>query len=201
MSNTQIGGDMNKKLNDQTKKLRKQYARTFHNDGLIDFFIGWAVVSAGIFLQTSLIIFSFLGWMPILLILPIKQRFVIPRYGYVKFAKPTKIPRGILIAAGGVIIVGSLLLAILSGKPGFSTPIAIAVLVIALLFSIDQGYNRVTVYAVFVPLLFILGLGFDMLTPAIAITIGTVLMLLGIYLFLSFIKKYPLDPEDEDGLS
>ena len=192
---------MDKKLNDQTKKLRKQYARTFHNDGLIDFFIGWAVVSAGIFLQTSLIIFSFLGWMPILLILPLKQHFVIPRYGYVKFAKPTKIPRGILIGAGGVITVGSLLLAILSEKPGFSTPIAVALLVIALLFSIDQGYNRVTVYAVFVPLLFILGLGFDMLTPAIAITIGAVLMLLGIYLFLSFIKKYPLDPEDEDGLS
>jgi len=188
---------MNDKLSEQTKKLRKQYARTFHNDGLIDFFVGWALVSAGIFLETSLIIFSFLGWMPIVLILPLKQRFVIPRFGYVKFAKPTKIPRGILVGAGLLLVFGSLLLAFTSGTSGFSTPIAVVVLGVALLLSIELGFNRVTVYAIFIPLLFILGLGFDLLSPEMVILIGAVLMLLGIYLFVQFIKKYPLNSGEE----
>jgi hypothetical protein len=188
---------MNDPVSEHTKKLRKQYARTFHNDGLIDFFVGWALVSAGIFLRTDLIIFSFLGWMPIMLILPLKQRFVIPRYGYVKFSKPSKIPHGILIGAGAVLVVGALLLAFLSGIPGFSTPIAVAVMGLALLLSIYLGFNRVTVYAVFIPLLFIIGLGFNILTPELMILIGAILMLLGIYLFLSFIRKYPLEPGEE----
>lgn len=189
---------MKDQFSEETKKLKKQYARTFHNDGLIDFFIGWALVSAGIYLYTNLMIFSFLGWMPILLVLPLKQRFVIPRFGYVKFSKPTKIPRGILIAAGLVLVIGSLLLALLSGESGFSTPIAVAVLGIALLLSIEVGLNRVTVYAVFVPLFFILGLGYSLLTPAAVILTGLVLMLLGIYLFLKFIQKYPADDEEEE---
>lgn len=188
---------MNDPLSEQTKKLRKQYARTFHNDGLIDFFVGWALVSAGIFMQTSIVIFSFLGWMPILLIVPLKQRFVIPRYGYVKFSKSASIPRPILLGAGGVMVVGSLLYAFLSEETGFSSPIAIAVLGIGLLFSIDRGLSRVGVYGVFIPLLFIIGLGLKILSPALVIMIGIILMGMGLYLFLSFIKKYPLDPGEE----
>ena len=188
---------MSDPISEQTKKLRKQYARTFHNDGLIDFFIGWAMVSAGIFLWTGLIIFAFLGWMPIVLIMPLKQRFVIPRYGYVKFSKPFTIPHGILFGAGAILVIGSLLLTFLSGESGFSLPIAVAVVGIALLLAFNLGVNRVTVYMVFVPLLFILGLGFNLLTPPIVILIGAVLMLLGIYLFLNFIKKYPADTDEE----
>ncbi len=192
---------MNDQLSEQTKKLRKQYARTFHNDGLIDFFIGWSLVSAGIFLQTSLMIFSFLGWMPIMLIFPLKQFFVVPRFGYVKFSNPKSIPRPILIGAGAVIVVGSLLYTFLAEISGYSAPLAFALIGVALLGLIDQGLNRVIVYAIFVPLLFIVGLGLRILTPALVILIGGVLMLLGIYLFLSFIKKYPLDPEKEEGSS
>jgi len=192
---------MNDQLSEQTKKLRKQYARTFHNDGLIDFFIGWSLVSAGIFLQTSLMIFSFLGWMPIMLIFPLKQFFVVPRFGYVKFSQPKSIPRPILIGAGAVIVVGSLLYAFLAEISGFTAPLAFALIGVALLGLIDQGFNRVIVYAIFVPLFFIVGLGLRILTPALVILIGAVLMLLGIYLFLSFIKKYPLDPEKEEGSS
>lgn len=192
---------MNDQLSEQTKKLKQQYARTFHNDGLIDFFIGWALVSAGIFLQTGLMIFSFLGWMPIMLIMPLKRLFVVPRFGYVKFAQPKSIPRPILIAAGVVIVAGSLLYTFLVDQSGFSAPLAFALVGVALLGIIDQGFNRVIVYAIFVPLLFIVGLGLKVLTPAIVILIGVVLMLLGIYLFLSFIRKYPVDPGEQEGSS
>jgi hypothetical protein len=188
---------MNDQLSEQTKKLRKQYARTFHNDGLIDFFVGWALVSVGIFLQTSLMIFSFLGWMPIMLILPLKQRYVIPRFGYVKFSKPTTIPIPILSGAGALIVIGSLLLSFLSGNNGFSSSISVAIMGVGLLLLIGTGMNRVTLYAVFVPLLFIVGLGLNILSPVLVMLIGAILMLLGIYLFVNFIRKYPVDSGEE----
>ncbi len=191
---------MNDQITEQTKQLKKQYARTFHNDGLLDFFVGWAIVSAGIYLLTNLAIFSFAGWMPILLIAPLKQKFVIPRFGYAKFSTPAAIPRPILIGAGAVILIGSLLISVL-GSQGFRVPLIVGLLGLALLFALDKGFNRVTVYAIFIPLFFIFGFSLNILTPAIVILVGGVLMGLGIYLFVNFLQKYPLQPDDEEGLS
>jgi hypothetical protein len=143
-------------------------------------------------------IFSFLGWMPIILVAPLKQYFVVPRFGYVKFSKPTTIPRPILIGAGIVIAAGALIFALLSREAGFSASVAIALLAIGLLFAIGMGVSRLAVYMVFVPLLFIIGLGLNILSPALVIMIGGVLMLLGVYLFLSFLKKYPLEHGEEN---
>ena len=182
---------MNDLITEQTKQLKKQYARTFHNDGLLDFFVGWAIVSAGIYLLTNLAIFSFAGWMPILLIAPLKQKFVIPRFGYAKFSTPAAIPRPILIGAGAVILIGSLLISVL-GSQGFRVPLIVGLLGLALLFALDKGFNRVTVYAIFIPLFFIFGFSLNILTPAIVILVGGVLMGLGIYLFVNFLQKYPL---------
>ena len=190
---------MNDQINEQTKKLKKQYARTFHNDGLLDFFVGWAIVSVGIFLLTSSIIFSFLGWMPILLIAPLKQHFVIPRFGYAKFSKPASIPRPILIGAGAIVMFGALLITFLGANQGSRAPLVVGLLGIALLFALDKGLNRVTLYAIFIPMFFITGLGLGVLTPTIIILVGVVLMGLGIYLFVRFLKKYPAEPKDEEG--
>ncbi|HDD55089.1 MAG TPA: hypothetical protein ENG59_02460 [Chloroflexi bacterium] len=191
---------MNEKLSEQTKQLRKQYARTFHNDGLLDFFVGWGLVSAGIYLLTSLTIFSFAGWMPIILIAPLKKRFVIPRFGYAKFNQAAAIPRPILIGAGTVILIGTLLVTFL-GNQGFRVPVVVALLGLSLLFALNKGFNRVTVYAIFIPVFFIVGFGLNVLTPTIVILVGAVLMALGLYLFVKFLQKYPLEPEEEDGLS
>jgi len=191
---------MNDQITEQTKQLKKQYARTFHNDGLLDFFVGWALVSIGIYLLTGLTIFSFLGWMPFILIAPLKKHFVIPRFGYAKFSTAAGIPRPILIGAGAVILIGSILITFL-GEYGSRVPIVVALLGLALLLVLDKGINRVTVYAIFIPLFFIVGLGLNVLTPALIILMGGVLMALGVYLFVKFLQKYPLEPEEEDGLS
>jgi hypothetical protein len=192
---------MNDQLNKQTKQLKRQFARTFHNDGLLDFFVGWSLVSAGLYLMTSAIFFSFAGWMPILLVAPLKQRFIIPRFGYVKFSKPATIPRPILIGAGVLIAVGVLLFTFLGeNQGGFQSPIAIGVMALALITTLGSGLNRVTVYAIFIPLFFIIGLGLRVLTPAIVILFGGVLMVLGCYLFVMFLKKNPQDSGEEEGM-
>ena len=165
----------------------------------LDFFVGWAIVSVGIFLLTRSMIFSFLGWMPILLIAPLKQHFVIPRFGYAKFSKPASIPRPILFGAGAIVMVGALLITFLGENQGSRAPLVVGLLGIALLFALDKGLNRVTLYAIFIPMFFITGLGLGVLTPTIIILVGVVLMGLGIYLFVRFLKKYPAEPKDEEG--
>jgi len=180
---------MNDKISEQTKQLRKQYARTFHNDGLLDFFVGWALISAGIYLLTSMTTFSFAGWMPIFLVAPLKKRFVIPRFGYAKFKEAAAIPRPVLIGAGAVIVVGSLIFTFL-GSQETRVPIIVALLGLSLLVALGRGFNRVTVYAIFIPLFFIIGFGLNVLTPTMIILMGGVLMALGIYLFVTFLKKY-----------
>ncbi len=184
----------------ETNQLRRRYARTFHNDGLLDFFAGWSLVSAGIFLLTSVAIWSFAGWMPILLIAPIKNRLIIPRFGYAKFSKPTSIPRPILIGAGVLIVVGTLLFTFLGeSQESFLSPIATGVMALALIAVLGTGLNRIAVYAIFIPLFFIIGLGLKLLTPTIVILVGAVLMALGCYLFMSFLKKYPQDSGEVKG--
>ena len=74
---------------------------------------------------------------------------------------------------------------------------AVAVLGLGLLFSIERGFSRVGVYGIFIPLLFIIGLGLNFLSPILVIMVGIILMGLGLYLFLTFIKKYPLESGEE----
>jgi hypothetical protein len=185
-------------LKKDTNQLKRQFTRSFHHDGLLDFFVGWSVVSTGIFLLTSATFWSFAGWMPILLIVPLKQLFVVPRFGYVKFSQPTPIPLPVLIGAGTLIVLGSLLFSFLGNdQGGFQSPIAVGLLALALIVALGTGLNRIAVYAIFVPLYFIVGLGLNLLTPAIVILTGAVLMTLGIYLFVRFIKIYPLPGDNQ----
>jgi hypothetical protein len=185
---------MKDQLFDSTKQLKRQFIRSFNSDGLLDIFVGWSLVATGLWLLTSATFWSFAGWMPFILIAPLKQRFIIPRFGYVKFSQPTPIPLPVLIGAGALIVVGSLLSSLLGNVTG---SIAIGLLGIALIVALATGLNRIAAYAVFVPLFFIVGLGLKILTPAIVILTGAVLMTLGVYLFVRFIKKHPLPGDDQ----
>jgi len=184
---------MSENVTEKTEALKRKFALSYHNDGLLDIFVGWAIVSIGLFLETSATIFSFLGWMPILLVAPLKNRIVIPRFGYAKFKKPNSIPMPVLVGAGIVLVIGAFLFTFVRGDfKGFGSPITVAVLGLSLIALLATGLNRITIYAIFIPLFFIVGLGLKFLTPTLVILVGGVLMLIGIRLFVTFLRKYPL---------
>jgi hypothetical protein len=188
---------MNNNLEKETNLLKSKFARTYHNDGLLDFFVGWGLISTGLFLLTSSTFFSFAGWMPILLVAPLKTRIVIPRWGYARFSEPTSIPKPILIGAGAFIVFGVLLIYFLfDDLRGIISPIAMAVIGLSFVVVLATGLNRVAFYAVGIPLFFIVGLGLKVLTPTFIILVGAVLMIIGLSLFVIFLKKYPLIKED-----
>jgi hypothetical protein len=96
--------------------------------------------------------------------------------------------------------VGTLLFSFLGeNQRGFLPPITIGIMALALIAVLGTGLNRITVYAIFIPLFFIIGLGLKVLTPTIVILVGAALMALGCYLFVSFLKKYPKDSREEQG--
>ena len=95
-----------------------------------------------------------------------------------------------------LILIGSILISLL-GNLGSRVPIAVGLLGLALIYALHKGVNRVTVYAIFIPIFFIAGFGLDLLTPALIILTGSVLMALGIYLFVSFLQKYPPPGSEE----
>ena len=190
---------MTEYLTEETKNLKKQFARSFHNDGLLDFFVGLILVNVGLFMKTRLTIFSF-GWLPILFIAPLKYVFVMPRWGYARFQKSSTIPRPILIGTGIFIVIGALLLKFVFGDyEGFGSPIASAVLLLSLIVVLATGFNRVASYAVFIPLFFVIGFGVGFLTSTLVLFLGGTLMILGISLFVSFLRKYPLIEEKDSS--
>ena len=79
---------------------------------------------------------------------------------------------------------------------GFLSPIALTLLGVGLIVVLATGLNRIAVYAVGIPLFFIIGLGLKVLTPTYVILIGAVLMIMGLSLFVIFLKKYPLIKEN-----
>ena len=97
------------------------------------------------------------------------------------------------------IIAGALLITFLGENPGNRSPIIIGLLGLALIVALDKGWNRTTLYAIFIPVFFIVGFGLNVLTPTIIILVGGVLMVLGAYLFARFLKKYPENPGEESG--
>ena len=67
------------------KKLQQRTYQSYHQDGLIDIIIGLAIIGYGLMLALDSSIFIFMGWMPIIFYMPLKNRLTVPRIGYVKF--------------------------------------------------------------------------------------------------------------------
>jgi len=184
----------------KTKALKKKFSLSFQNDGILDIFVGWAIVTIGLFWETRATMFAFLGWMPLLLVDSLKNRIVIPRLGYAKFKKPKSLPLPVLIGTGIVLMTGLFFLAFSSRTRGFLgpvSPITVAVIGLNLMILLATGLNRNTFYASFIPLFFVVGIGLKFLTSTSMILIGGVLMLFGISLFVTFLRKYPLVTDGE----
>jgi hypothetical protein len=69
--------------NQDLKRLAKKTYMSYHQDGLVDLLIGWMIIAFAAMMAFDQ--FTFLGWLPITLYVPLKKRITAPRFGYVKF--------------------------------------------------------------------------------------------------------------------
>jgi hypothetical protein len=185
------------------KKLQQRTYASFHQDGLIDMIIGWAIIGFGINMALDNSAFLFLAWLPIILYVPIKNRVTVPRIGYVKFSSSNSLILGIVLAVLMVLLLGIFILLIVGPN---LIPIRIGDWfreyylllfgsLIALGFAgtaLATGISRFYAHAVMLVLVFAGGIWLNVPDFIYVLTAGLLIEFVGITLMVRFLRKYPM---------
>ncbi len=187
------------------KKIERKAYTSYHQDGLIDVFAGFLILSFGLWLILDM---AWMGW--ILWVVAVsayaaaKRVFTIPRIGFVKFA-PHKVKALQTVA----LIVFSLfaflgVVAFLQVEGG-STPLWLLFAIENYMFVIGVsaaaslcvvGYafriERMYAYALLTLIMFVTGHFLSFPLYYYMTLLGTVILLFGLALLIRFIRRYPL---------
>jgi hypothetical protein len=184
------------------KKLQQRTYASYHQDGLIDIIIGWAIFGFGLNMALDNSAFLFMSWLPIILYVPLKNRTTVPRIGYVKFSSSNSLVLGIVLAVLLVLLLGIFILLIVGPN---LIPVQITewfrqyyLLLFGSLVGLGfagtalaTGISRFYAYAVMIVLVFAAGLWLKIPEPIYVLTAGLVMLGAGIALMVRFLRKYP----------
>ena len=189
------------------KKLQQKTYQDYHQDGLIDIIIGLGFIGFGLNMAFDNYAFLFMGWLPIIFYVPFKNRFTVPRIGYVKFHASNKIVYGLVITILLVIIAG-LFIFFISGpniiseemQDWLSKYYMLIFGVVAALCFFGAGLlttiTRLYVYALLVLVTSAVGTWFDVHPAVYVIFTGLLIEAVGIWLMIRFLRKYPLPAQE-----
>jgi len=200
------------------REVEKRTYMSYHQDGLLDIFVGVYVLSFGfgILLMT---VTEFSTWFVIPAIFPAimvpiwvsaKKQITMPRIGYVKFGsrganKLLAIFIGLMVAGLGVFMAftfasksqaWALTLRNLIIPNGMII-IGISAAAISSLFAYTMGLNRLYAYGILTLVLFLTGHFITIPFGYFLLTIGLVIIINGFVLLMQFIRKHPLLQGDE----
>ncbi len=200
------------------KEIEKKTYMSYHQDGLIDIFVGFYILlfGAGILIRT---VTEFSTWFIIPAIFPsimvpiwisFKRRITIPRIGYVKFGlrsanKLMAVFLGLAVAGLGVFMVFGL-----GGSMGQSWALALMDLIISnsmiiigisaglisSLFAYTMGLKRLYVYGLVTLVMFLVGHLIAIQFEYFLLIIGSAIVIYGLVLLRQFLQKYPLSSGD-----
>ncbi len=187
------------------QRLRKTAYWSYHQDGLIDIFLGLVFLVEGIAVITNQHLLAGLSWMPVLLIAPMKRLITVPRMGLVNFKRS---PKWILIKTGLVaMVLGILFLFVIAERFHFRTLDAwmhkyfllvfgAAVALVPLVGALALGLHRFFAYAAAILTGFTAANFLHGSFPIVFILLGSMLVLVGSAVLIRFLHQYPL-PEEE----
>ena len=200
------------------REIEKKTYMSYHQDGLIDIFVGIYILlfGLGILLNTMI---DFITWFIIPAIFPsitvpiwisFKRRITIPRIGYVKFGfrsanKLMVIFMGLSVAGLGVFMIFGL-----GGSMGQSWALTLMDLiisysmiiigllaaVISCIFDYTMGLKRLYGYGLITLIMFITGYFMTVQFEFFPITIGSGIIIYGLVILRQFLQKYPLPRGD-----
>ena len=199
------------------RDVEKKTYMSYHQDGLIDIFVGIYVLlfGLGILLMT---VTDFSTWFVIPAIFPaimvpiwisFKKRITIPRIGYVKFGsksanKLMAVLTGLMVAGLGAFMVFTF-----ASSQGWALTlrnliisnsmiiIGIGTASISSLFAYTMGLKRLYAYGLLTLVLFLTGHFITIPFEYFLVTIGLVIIINGFVLLMRFIQKYPLTQGDK----
>jgi hypothetical protein len=208
------------------KEIEKKTYMSYHQDGLIDIFVGIYVLlfGSGILLRT---VTDFSTWFVIPAIFPAlmvpiwisaKKRITMPRIGYVKFRsgganKLTVIFIGLMVTGlgtfmafsfagtsqGWALTLRNLRALTLRNLIVSNSMIILGVsgITISSLFAYTMGLKRLYAYGLLTFALFFTGHLVTIPFEYFLLTIGLTIVIIGLSLLIRFIRKYPLPQGDE----
>lgn len=204
------------------REIEKKTYMSYHQDGLLDIFIGIYVLLFGIGILL-LTMTDFSTWFIIPAIFPAimipiwlsaKKRITMPRIGYVKFGvrganKMMALFLGLMVAGLGVFMVFGLGASMGEGwalilRDFFISNsmiiIGIGSLAISSLFAYTMGLKRLYGYGLLIFVLFFTGYFITIPFEYLLVTIGFVIVVSGFVLLMRFIRKYPLPQGDTNNV-
>jgi hypothetical protein len=195
------------------REVEKKAYMSYHQDGLLDIFVGVYILGFGLGIWADIIVgfFGFGSIMPAILIATVppiwiqaKRKITMPRIGFVKFGpKGTHRLMGVLI---GLAIVGlGFFMAVTFTSNQGGPPlwlqtivqygmivIGLASLLICSLFGYSMGLRRLYAYGLLTLILFVSGHFIGIFFGYILLILGTTVTAVGFALLISFVRKYPL---------
>ena len=200
------------------KEIEKKTYMSYHQDGLIDVFVGVYILlfGSGILLKS---VTDFSTWFVIPAIFPaimvpiwisVKKQITMPRIGYVKFRsgganKLTVIFIGLLVAGLGVFMVFTFVSTTQAWASALRDLIVsysmiiigIGAATISSLFAYTMGLKRLYAYGLLSLVLFLTGHFITIPFEYLLLTIGLAIIINGFVLLMQFIRKYPLTHGDK----
>jgi hypothetical protein len=192
------------------KDIEKKTYMTYHGDGVWDLFLGLFFISIGVFMiLDSPYLMGIIPAVMLPTVLGAKKSFVQPRLGYVKFsperqAKENKGRTGMLVVFTLTFAFGFVAFYAFTGDSDwqiffrnlgmipFGSVLAVVLLAVGLFFSI----RRFVIYGLLTLAIFIAGHFAHSDPPVFFIFIGIVVFIVGLTLFVRFIRKYPKSKEE-----
>lgn len=194
------------------REVEKRTYMSYHQDGLIDIFVGVYVLLFGL----SIWLFT-LGEFSMWFIIPaifvaimapiwvsVKKKITMPRIGYVKFG--IKGANKLLAIFIGLMVVGLGAFMVISFAntqawvqalrdliiPNSMIIIGVGAAAISVLFGYTMGLNRLYAYGLLTLLAFVIGYFIIIPFAYILLLLGFVIIVNGFVLMISFVRKYPL---------
>ena len=187
------------------KKIERKAYTSYHQDGLIDIFAGFFILSFSVWIILDM---SWMGWMFFIVGTSIyaaaKRVFTIPRIGFVKFRQQrTQVAVGMFV---GLLLLSSVLgLVTFMQVEGGSTPLwllfaieyylPVIGVIVAALFCVG-GYTfrtqRMYAYALLTLAMFVPGHFLYFPLHYYITLLGTLILLVGLVMLIRFVRRYPL---------
>ena len=195
--------------NDFDNLKRKVYL-AYHQDGILDLVAGSVLLGFGIDMLADNVVFMMLGWLAMLMYIPLKQRVTVPRFGYVRFVSEKKSRAQSLFLLGfGVLVVFAIFVGniFLSNRPTspemqawvqryHMVPLSGMLFGLPTLFvAVFLGLKRFYLYALLAVALPALGAWMNIETYIPIVAIGIVMWIIGLGLLTTFMKNHPSDGE------
>ncbi len=189
------------------KQLERKAYISYHEDGLVDLFLGFAVVMFGLLVLTEMVIIlagSVFVWL--LLYIAAKRAITVPRIGLVEFSSGRKSKLTTLMWTLVLIQIISVCVSLLAWMiPLVATIIVLNHMVIigfvgAGIFSIIaymSDIQRFYVYGVFTLGLFLGSYFLNIIFSMPLLAVGILVVVSGLILLFRFVRRYPVSKESE----